>query len=533
MKKKAVKMTLTLSHNDIHSLIEKLEEYLQKLQMESRNILQLKLSIEEILLRWQDHFGTEKTVDFICGSRFGQPQIQLCVPGEPCNPLDIQYEELDWSARLLADLGFVPAYTYRRGTNTVWLKLKKKKKLNPIMKIVISALLAIILGVIGVVVAPEQTAVLTTAFLAPVRNTLLGVLSAIAVPMIFLSVMLGVCGTGDTSTFSEIGNKMLSRFIAKLFIFTFIAGILIAPLFNLHFAEGSMDAEQFSGAVQMFLDILPTNLVQPFLTGNTLQIMVISIAFGLAILTLGSRVDSVRKFAEEANSIVYLLLEWVSNLIPLIIFFVLLSTFWGGDFSSLTSIWKPLLVVLVCCPLLPLADLLLTSRRFRVSPLRLMKKMAPTILIALATSSSAAAYSTNVDCCKNRLGIDHRITGFGVPLGAVIYMPLTAIFFLSCIYYGAEQYGVSCSYVWIIVACIIAGLLAIAIPPIPGGAIACYSIMFAQMGIPAEAIVFAVAIEVIVDRFGTASNLAALQLELVSLSGKLGLLDEETLRADN
>lgn len=532
MKQKITKHTLTLNPVDIQTFIEHLGDYLQELKLDRRNILHLKLSLEEILLRWQDHFGPDTPLEVSAGSRFGQPQIWMSVAGEPCNPMDMQYDELDWSSRLLADMGYAPAYSYRRGTNSVWLKLKKKKR-NPVVNILLAAGLAILLGVLGLTFVPEQAAVIAAAFLAPVRGTLLGVLSAVAVPMIFLSVMLGVCGTGDTSTFSEIGNKMLLRFIRKLLIFTLIAGAVSAPFFSLNMSGGSLNAEQFTGALQMFLDILPVNILDPFLTGNTLQIMVIAVAAGLAILTLGPRTDGVKKFAEEANSIIYLLLEWVSSLIPLIVFFVLLETICGGNFASLTSIWKPLLIVLAFCPLIPLADLLLISRRFKVSPFKLMKKMAPTILIALATSSSAAAYSTNVDCCEHRLGIDHRLTGFGVPLGAVIYMPLTAVFFLACIFYGAEQYAIACSPIWLIVACITSTLLAIAIPPIPGGAVACYAIMFAQMGIPAEAIVFAVALEVIVDRFGTATNLAALQLELIALSHKLGLLNEETLRADN
>lgn len=56
-----------------------------------------------------------------------------------------------------------------------------------------------------------------------------------------------------------------------------------------------------------------------------------------------------------------------------------------------------------------------------------MKKVAPTFLIGLSTASSAAAYSTNVECCEKQLGIDRQIINFGIPLGQVVFMPGAAV----------------------------------------------------------------------------------------------------------
>ena len=52
----------------------------------------------------------------------------------------------------------------------------------------------------------------------------------------------------------------------------------------------------------------------------------------------------------------------------------------------------------------------------------------------------------------------------------------------------AEIYGVKISPVWLITALIIAVVLAVATPPIPGGALACYTILLLQLEIPAQAI---------------------------------------------
>ena len=68
--------------------------------------------------------------------------------------------------------------------------------------------------------------------------------------------------------------------------------------------------------------------------------------------------------------------------------------------------------VLVCA-----AYLLLVCIRKRVALPVFVKKVAPTFLIGLSTASSAAAYSTNVECCEKQLGIDRQIINFGIPLG--------------------------------------------------------------------------------------------------------------------
>ena len=76
---------------------------------------------------------------------------------------------------------------------------------------------------------------------------------------------------------------------------------------------------------------------------------------------------------------------------------------------------------------------------------------------------------------------------------------------------------------------IVTSLLSMAAPPIPGGALTCYTVMFTQLSIPMEAVAIAVAINSIIDFIMTANNLTCLQVEAVMASGGLNMLDKETL----
>ena len=68
-----------------------------------------------------------------------------------------------------------------------------------------------------------------------------------------------------------------------------------------------------------------------------------------------------------------------------------------------------------------------------------------------------------------------------------------------------------------------------AAPPIPGGALSIFTIMFAQLGIPGEAVAIAVALNSILDFIMTSSGLTCLQAEVTLTAGYLKMLDTEKL----
>lgn len=83
---------------------------------------------------------------------------------------------------------------------------------------------------------------------------------------------------------------------------------------------------------------------------------------------------------------------------------------------------------------------------------------------------------------------------------------------------------------WLLTMIVVTGLLSLAMPPIPGGALTCYTVMFTQLGIPGEALALAVAINSMIDFIATASNLTCLQVEVTTVAGQLEMLDAECLR---
>jgi len=160
----------------------------------------------------------------------------------------------------------------------------------------------------------------------------------------------------------------------------------------------------------------------------------------------------------------------------------------------------------------------------------LVKKLLPTFLIGFTTASSSAAFATNLETCEKQLGVPPVLVNFAVPLGQVLYMPGFIVSFSGICLCMAENYAVAITPAWVVTMVIVVGLLSMAMPPVPGGALTAFAVMFTQLGIPNDAVALAVAINSVVDFIATASNLTCLQVEVVMVSGKLGMLDEECLK---
>jgi len=315
-------------------------------------------------------------------------------------------------------------------------------------------------------------------------------------------------------------------------VISFIVGAAGTALCAVFFRISSTGetAFAFSDLYQMILDIIPGNLIAPFIEGNSLQIIFIAIVFGLAMLVLGQRVPTVTSFIEQTNSIMQLIMGAVSSFIPFFVFGSVLNMIVGNNFSSVTKAYKLILVMLLAHSILMAIYLLAVSARKKASPINLLRKMIPTFVIGLTTASSVAAYQTNIACCEKKLGIDKKIINIGIPLGQVIFMPGAIVLFLCTAFGMAENYVISITPIWMLTAFIISVVLAIAAPPVPGAALTCYTILFTQLGIPADAVAVVIALNVILEFVTTAVNLFCLQTELVELSGSLNYLDKEKLR---
>ena len=177
-----------------------------------------------------------------------------------------------------------------------------------------------------------------------------------------------------------------------------------------------------------------------------------------------------------------------------------------------------------------LVFLVLSSIQNKVKISILIKKTLPSYLIALTTASSAASFGTLVKDCEHKFGISDSLTSFGVPLGIVMHKVASAVNAILVAFYIAGMYQIECSLSWIVMAVLISAITAIATPPIPGGAVIGYTMLFTQLGLPEEGLAIALTIDVLTDFLITSTNIFCLPMALTGVARKYDLLDREVLR---
>jgi len=68
-------------------------------------------------------------------------------------------------------------------------------------------------------------------------------------------------------------------------------------------------------------------------------------------------------------------------------------------------------------------------------------------------------------------------------------------------------------------------LYAIAVPPVPGGMLACYGILLASLGIPLDAVAVVTALDLLLDNLCASGNVGSVILEILLSANALGAVD--------
>ncbi len=349
--------------------------------------------------------------------------------------------------------------------------------------------------------------------------------------MVFLSVTWGIYGIGDPDTLGRIGRKLVSRYL-RTGVFAAVAAMVFFPVLCNGFSKGEGSLTTLDSITELIFGIVPQSFLEPFVSGNTLQIIFLALIIGTTLLFLGKRTSSIVHGMEQLFLVVNYIMSIVGKLVPLLIFLVVLNMMWSGSLLKLVSIWKFLVIYFIAIAAVFIVFLISTTVQQKIGPRVMIKKLLPAFLIAHSTASSSAAFSTSSENCIKKMGVDESLVNFGMPLGMVMHRPMLIMYYSLVIYYFAGIYNVPCTPVWLITGAFVSTVLATASPPVAGGGAVIYSMLFAQMGIPAEAVATALVIDLITDFSVTAFEVGVLPMTLINVSSKMSLLDTEVLKKE-
>lgn len=194
-----------LDNTSIANVDHRLEQFLADLEIDSKESIRIRLSIEEILLIWAETLGENSKCTLSYSELFGKRTLMVAVPGMQFDPTTYENSVMSMvinKPNLLAAMGAVAEYIYNNGQNIIKIALPKKQG-NTFVLYGISIAAAVVLGLIFRCMLPQMGMMLVDNLINPLFDTIIRMFQLIAGPLIFLSILSGMLEIGDISDFGK------------------------------------------------------------------------------------------------------------------------------------------------------------------------------------------------------------------------------------------------------------------------------------------------------------------------------------------
>lgn len=499
-----------LTERDINTFLEGARAYLSLQKLEAVEINRLCLTAEEVLLNWHGAVGEACRCDFQMKRRFGRIVVALSIPGAPINPLADNEENV----AILRRLGLSPSYEYVNGENHISISPRPQKR-NPLINLLVAIGAAALMRIILLFFPPDTSEMIINSVAQPLTSVFVRALNMIAIPFLMLTFMQGVIEIGDLNTFAHIGKRLICMFFTAILILSVSTAAVAFFVFPTTATGGAAEGDILKILSDLFLGIVPANFIEPFTSGNMLQVLLIAIFLGLAILSQKDKVPFVAALIGQGQILMQWMLSVLTKLVPLYIAFSVLSFLFAAKLSDMQSMLSAALLTASMCMAFVIILVFLVSAQTKRSLSQTVRFLSPGWLTAFATSSSTASFPINLKSCDEDWGVDPRLSRFGLTLGVVLFKPAGVIESVVLGFLAATIVGVPITLSFILVLLLSSIILSTTSLGVPGGALVRYTAMMTILGMNIEAVGIVITLNLLLNPLLTATNVSSLQMMMV------------------
>lgn len=337
-------------------------------------------------------------------------------------------------------------------------------------------------------------------------------LKVLVVPLVFVSLVCGVCHLRDQSSLGWLSLKTI-----VLYLLTTGAAISLALLLASWWQPGtgvnmtvdsSYTPPPATPLIDVLVNIFPTNPIAAMAEGRMLQVIVFALLIGVAIGRSGEYGERIGKHFNDWNEVLMKLVTLLMHFAPYGVFCLLFTLFAEQGIGKVGDL-AVYMVTVVAALLLhgfvvyPLLLKLLGG----LSPLMFLRKMRNAQLFAFSTASSTATVPVTLRTVEQRLGVKNRVAAFAVPLGATINMDGTAIMQGVATVFIAQAFQLDLGMTDYLLVVVTAMLASIGTAGVPGVGLVTLALVLQQVGLPLEGIALIIGVDRILDMLRTAVNI--------------------------
>lgn len=334
----------------------------------------------------------------------------------------------------------------------------------------------------------------------------------LVVPVVFVSL---VSGTSSLGAIEKLGRIGLKTFL--LYIFTTAIAVALAVSLALLFKVGqNIHIELPTQFVppsapplkEVIRNLIPSNFVHAFATGNMLQVIVFSLFLGVAIMLAGQFGENIRKIFIDLNEVMMTLVTLVMKVVPFGVFCLLTAVFAKQGLKIILELFQYFFVVLLAL-FLQLAIVYSSLLKFiaNLNPIRFFNKMYSAMLFAFSISSSNASIPIVLETVEEKLGVKNSVAAFVIPLGATINMDGTAIMQGVATVFISHAYHIDIGLSGYLTVIFMATLASIGTAGVPGVGLITLGMVLTQVGLPLQGVGLIIGIDRFLDMSRTAVNI--------------------------
>ena len=284
------------------------------------------------------------------------------------------------------------------------------------------------------------------ASLKPLGDGFIRLVKMIITPVIFLTIVTGIAGMRDLGAFGRIAAKALGYFIVVSTL-ALAVGLIVAnfvrPGAGLNVDPATLDTSKVATYVSQahettatgfLLNIIPDTMFSAFTSGEILQVLLVSILFGIALAMLGERGDRLLDALRTITAVVFRIVRILMYAAPIGAFGAMAFTIGQYGVGTLANLAELIVTFYATALLFVLIVLGLIARAAGFSIFALIRYIKDELLLVLGTSSSESAMPLLIEKLE-AAGVPKPIVGLVVPAGysfnldgTNIYMSLAALF---------------------------------------------------------------------------------------------------------
>lgn len=283
--------------------------------------------------------------------------------------------------------------------------------------------------------------------LKPFGDAFISMMKMLIGPIIFLTVVIGIAGVSDVKKVGRVGVKAIIYF-EVVSTFALIIGLIVVntlrPGSGFNVDPASLDASavtmyakqaQDQSTVEFLLGIIPKTFTEAFTgNGDLLQVLLVSMLFGFALIALGEKGRPVLDLMDSISKVFFGMMGIVMRLAPIGAGGAMAFTIGKYGLESLGPLAKLMGSFYLACFLFVVIVLGLIARFTGFSIFKFIRYIRDELLLVLGTSSSESALVPIMQKLE-RLGVSKSVVGLVIPSGysfnldgTNIYLTMAAIF---------------------------------------------------------------------------------------------------------